>query len=122
MRSGCFALINCGFYEGHQASLALEMMKNWCVNTGILWGQGIGIGGGGMLASRKDLLNDQGLLRNLGDALGSLVQNVTRAVPAEDLFTVPNFPKVFYALGGNMGWRKQIKASGLTTGDIHTKK
>ncbi|NLM44942.1 MAG: NAD(P)H-dependent oxidoreductase, partial [Clostridiales bacterium] len=44
-----YSMVNCGFYEGHQTKLAMEMMENWCSKAELKWGQGVGIGAGGML-------------------------------------------------------------------------
>lgn len=44
-----YCLVNCGFYEGHQNKLAIEMMGNWCEKAGIKWGEEVGIGAGGMI-------------------------------------------------------------------------
>ena len=39
-------IVNCGFYEGIQAEPALCVLQNWCAKTGLIWGGGIGVGGG----------------------------------------------------------------------------
>ena len=44
-----YALSNNGFVEGKQNRPALHMLQAWCARAGILWGGGIGIGGGSML-------------------------------------------------------------------------
>ena len=43
-------MVNCGFYEGIQAELALKVLENWSAKAGLCWGGGIGVGGGGGLA------------------------------------------------------------------------
>jgi len=106
-------LVNCGFYEGHQGSIALGMMKNWCSKAKLEWGQGIGIGGGGMLASFKSPLESQGPMKNLWDAIKVMTDNVSNPHEMDNIYTVPNYPRFLYALGGNMGWKKQIKENGL---------
>lgn len=42
---GVHAVVNCGFYEGEHAKVALRILKNWCVRSGLEWRGGIGIGG-----------------------------------------------------------------------------
>ena len=117
-----YALVNCGFYEGHQANIALAMMKNWCSKVKLDWGQGIGIGGGGMLASFKSPLESQGPMKNLWDAIKVMVDNVSNPHEMDNIYTVPNYPRFLYALGGNMGWKKQIKENGLKQKDLNMKK
>lgn len=45
-----YGLTNCGFYEGKQCCLTLDMLKNWCARTKVQWCGGIGIGAGEMLS------------------------------------------------------------------------
>jgi len=117
-----YAIVNCGFYEGHQASIALDQTKNWCSKANLEWGQGVGIGGGGFLASLKGNPKDQGPVRNLWDALKKMAIHISENQESEDIYTVPNFPRMVYTLGGNMGWRKQIKENGLGQKDLHIRK
>lgn len=44
-----YAFSNNGFVEGKQNRPALHMLQAWCKRAGIIWGGGIGIGGGTML-------------------------------------------------------------------------
>lgn len=38
-----YAIANCGFYEGSQNALALDIMENWCSKAGVIWGGGLGM-------------------------------------------------------------------------------
>jgi hypothetical protein len=44
-----YVISNSGFVEGKQNSAHLEQYKCWCERSGIIWGGGLGIGGGVML-------------------------------------------------------------------------
>lgn len=44
-----YAILNCGFYEGHQCALALNTYALWCQRSDVKWCGGIGIGSGVML-------------------------------------------------------------------------
>ena len=117
-----YAIVNCGFYEGHQASIALDMMRNWCSKASLVWGQGIGIGGGGFLASLEGNPKEQGSVKNLWDSLKNMADNISENHESENIYTVPNFPRLIYTLGGNMGWRKKIKENGLKQKDLYSKR
>lgn len=43
-----YALLNCGFYEGEQCELALNMIKIWCKHSGTNFCGGLGLGAGEM--------------------------------------------------------------------------
>lgn len=117
-----YALVNCGFYEGQQAGNALRMMKNWSNKANLQWGQGIGIGGGGFLASLEETSKKQAPVKNLWEALEIISSNIALHNEGENIYIVPNFSRTIYTFGGNLGWRSQIKKNGLRPKDLLTKK
>lgn len=117
-----YGIVNCGFYEGRQNHLALDMLKNWCVKSGISWGRGLGIGGGGMLVGLRSVPVGQGLRKIPSAALQELAKNVEQKQTGDDVFISPAIPRFIYQIGGHMGWRKQIKQNGLTTKDLFRQK
>ncbi|MBP1925189.1 multimeric flavodoxin WrbA [Sedimentibacter acidaminivorans] len=117
-----YVLVNCGFYEGKQGLIALEMMENWCKKAEISWGQGIGIGGGGMLSGMASVPDGQGPKKNVWNALNILSKNVSNCISSENIFVSPNLPRFLYKIGGDAGWRQQIKSNGLRSKDLFIKK
>lgn len=117
-----YSLVNCGFYEGYQNKLAIEMMENWCTKSGLRWGQGLGIGAGGMLASIKNVPIGHGPKKNLGRALKQLANNILKCTSEENIFITSNFPRVLYKVAAEAGWRQSIKANGLKKKDLFLKK
>ena len=107
-----YSLVNCGFYEGHQNELAIEMMENWCVKAGLKWGQGIGIGSGGMLAGLKNVPIGHGPKKNLGKAFKQLANNVLKCTSEENIFITANFPRVLYKLAAEMDGDTPLKQMG----------
>lgn len=117
-----YALVNSGFYEGAQNSLALDMVKIWCEKSGISFGQGIGIGAGGMLATLSNVPEGKGPMKNLWNALKDLSKNILSCSNGENIFISPNFPRLAYKLFAEVGWRQQIKANGLRRADLFLRK
>jgi multimeric flavodoxin WrbA len=117
-----YALVNSGFYEGIQNSLALEMVENWCEKCGISFGQGIGIGAGGMLPGLSNLADGKGPKKNLCIALKDLSNKISRSSSAENIFISPNFPRFAYKFFAEVGWRQQIKSNGLKKADLFLRK
>lgn len=117
-----YSLVNSGFYEGRQNALALEMMKNWCEKAGLVWRQGLGIGGGGMLPMLSGVPDEKGPKKNFSMALKTIADSISTGTSAADIFISPNFPRFAYKLGAEMGWRQQIKANGLTQKDLFAKR
>ncbi len=113
-----YAIINCGFYEGHQNRHALEILKIWCEKANLKWGQGIGIGAGGMLAGLGNVPKGKGPRKNASAALLELASNAAEKRSGKDIYASPNFPRFLYKIMGDIGWRTQAKRNGLKTKDI----
>jgi hypothetical protein len=117
-----YALVNSGFYEGKQNSLALEMVENWCEKCGISFGQGIGIGGGGMFPSMTNVPDGKGPKKKSYEALKILSKNISTNSSAENIFISPSFPRFAYKLSAEVGWRQKIKSNGLSKKDLFLRK
>ena len=71
-----YVIANCGFYEGKQNKIALNIMKCWCKKMNIKWAQGIGIGAGEMMGGLRNVPMGKGPNTNLGLALDNLAKNI----------------------------------------------
>lgn len=116
-----YIIANCGFYEGSQNSIAIEMMKNWCKKSNFTWGQAIGTGAGEMIGSIKDVPIGHGPKKNLGKVLNILANNILESKSGEDLLISPNFPRFAFRIAGNMFWNSKAKSNGLKKKDLFKK-
>lgn len=114
-----YAIANNGFYEGCQNALALNMMESFCDCSGLKWGQGIGVGAGGMVNTAPI---GQGPMKNLGLALDKLAENILNSHAGENQFVEPNFPRFLYKAAAHFGWRSQAKKYGLKSKNLYDKK
>lgn len=114
-----YAMVNSGFYEGHQNKIAIDIMENWCEKAGVIWGQGLCIGAGMMLSSVENVPAGHGPKKNLGVALKELGENISKGNSGENLCIIPNFPKFLYRMSGNFGWIQQAKGNGLKRKDLY---
>ena len=112
------AIVNCGFYEGVQAGLAVSVMRNWAASAGCGWYGGAGAGGGGGLAYMPQLPVGKGPAVPLDNAMEKLVTAVTGGQPVDDIYTQIAFPRMFYRMGAQIGWRQAIKANGGKKRDL----
>ena len=49
LKMNVYAVANNGYIEGVQSEALLQVFRNFCTRSGLVWGGGIGIGGGVML-------------------------------------------------------------------------
>jgi len=117
-----YTIVNIGFYEGKQAAIAIEMMKNWTEKANVKWGQGIGIGGGGMMSMLDKSTDSQGPMKSVHNALIAFANNIISCKSQDEIYTSPGIPRIVYKIGGEMGWRKAAKKNGLKTKDLLIKK
>ena len=117
-----YSVVNCGFYEGHQNGLTIEMVQNWSLRAGLEWGQGVGIGAGGMLSMLRHIPIGYGPMKNLKKAFTELTNNILNRASGESIFITANFPRFAYKLAGEMEWRQAIKANGLKRKDLFLRK
>lgn len=117
-----YTIVNIGFYEGKQAAIAIEMMKNWTEKANIKWGQGIGIGGGGMMSMLDKSTDSQGPMKSVHNAFTAFANNILLCKSSDEIYTSPGIPRIVYKIGGEMGWRQAAKKNGLKTMDLFIKK
>lgn len=117
-----YALANCGFYEGRQNEVALEIIKNWCVKSGLTWGQGIGFGSGGMLLMLDRLFLNQVFYKDLRNALVELKSNLETCSLGQNIYLNTSIPRFAYKLGVHSSWRRSITANGLPRRSLSLKR
>jgi predicted MPP superfamily phosphohydrolase len=113
-----YTVINNGFYEGKQNNIAFEIIKNWCEQTGVKFGGGIGQGAGEMIGHTKHLPKDRDLFKNLTFALQIMEKNIEAKQPMEIQYLSPNFPIFLYRFMAVRNWNKLAKNNGLNKKDI----
>jgi len=114
-----YALVNNGFYEGKQTCIALEIIKNWCIRSGLHFGQGIGQGAGEMMGFIEKVPLGQGPLKNLGRAMERLAKNIHSQGSDDSLLFSPNFPRFAWRFAATHSfWHAKAKKNGLKKKDI----
>lgn len=114
-----YAIVNCGFFEGKQNCNALAILKNWCSKIGLIWGMGIGFGGGGSLAYMKSVPLGSGPKGTLGKAYKELTNAILSQSSKEDIYTSIGFPRFLYKVAAEMGWKQMIIANGGKKKDLN---
>ena len=113
-----YGIVNCGFYEGIQAELALKILQNWCLKTGFVWSGGIGVGGGGGLAMMPKMEPGQGPKAPIEKAVAELSDIILKKQVRDNSYVSVAFPRFLYKMGAQLGWRQMIKANGGKAKDL----
>lgn len=107
-----YAVCNCGFYEAEHTRLALDIIEHFSVRSGLVWGYGLGIGGGGFLYSQSNNMT-KGPAANIYAALQELGQAIQSGdTGRQNVFVTPKIPRFLYEFGGNIGWRQMARKYG----------
>lgn len=130
-----YGAANCGFYEGVQTAIALEILSNFAAAHGLEWSGGIGIGTGEMIGHMKNVPPRAGIRKPVVEAVNALaaaiaadrfmsggvadgLKPVAEQNRAGMLFTQHAFPRWLFKLAGESGWRKWLKKNGVKRREI----
>ena len=107
-----YAVCNCGFYEADHTRIALNIIRNFAIKSGLSWGYGIGIGSGGMILSQSKNMS-RGPMADVYAALQELGSAIKEGdSKGDNVFVTPKIPRFLYKLGGNIGWFWMIRKYG----------
>lgn len=117
-----YVLLNCGFYEGGQNKVALEIMENWCAKAKLNWGQGVGFGSSGMIHVVERVPFSQVAYKGLQSSLTTLKDNLEASNSDRGIYLNASIPRFLYKIGVEIGWRKSILAHGRPRRDLSLQK
>lgn len=112
-----YGIVNCGFYEGHQAKYALDILENWCIKMGVVWSGGIGVGGGGGLSQMPNYKN--GPKAPVYRALQYMSVHILQSEIQDNQYISIAFPRFLYKIAAQIGWCQLIKANGGKIKDLN---
>ncbi len=113
-----YAIVNNGFFDGKQDTPAIENICHWSSRCGLKFGQGVGVGGGGMAANLVSIQGEHGPKKNVALAFRALCENIKSGSCGEILSVEPSFPAFAYQFLAEFGWRYGAKKNGLKVKDL----
>lgn len=113
-----YVIANCGFFESSQTNIAIKMMQCWQRRAGLVWGGGLGIGGGSMLAGLESVPPGRGPRKSLGQQIKAFARLIAARESGETRYCNPNFPRFLFVHAGNASWNVDGKRNGISKNDI----
>jgi len=106
-----YAVVNCGFFEAKQTTPAVSMIKHFADRTGLSWGYGIGIGGGGMLAAMSGDWS-RGPVAGVYRELSKMAEAIKEKASIPNVFISPGIPRFVYKFAAEFNMKRYAKQSG----------
>ena len=113
-----YAVTSCGFHEGLQTCISLEILANWCAASGTEWCGAVGIGASGCFHFFEKYHVESGPRIPVNRALEVLAFNVENGVSQCNNYVTVALPKRLYKLAAEIFWRKDIVSNGKKIKDL----
>ena len=108
-----YVVSNLGFYESAQIRPLLDVVKNWCVRMGFVYGGGVAVGAGGMMSAFKGIALGKGPNKALGKGLMRLAGAIREKNGIENQFIQPDWiPRFGYRMAAHILFRKTGRKNG----------
>ena len=116
-----YGLINCGFLEGTQNKIALNILKNYSRRIKFNWRFGVGIGGGEFMKGSKDMPINSRMKKAVYNAFLVLKEDIENNSndQVDNILTNAKMPKFIFKFAGNAGWKSMAKKNNLKTKDLY---
>ncbi|ACA54068.1 flavodoxin [Clostridium botulinum] len=118
-----YCLINCGFLEGTQNTLAIDILKNYCKRIDFNWRFGVGIGGGEFMAGSKNMPLNCKMKMPIYNAFLNLKRDIenndSNIDISEAILVNAKMPKFIFKLAGNISWKSMAKKNNLKPKDLY---
>lgn len=104
-----YGIINCGFFEGKQNRIALNILEHFCNRNNLIWKFGLGIGGGEYFPNSSKTPEKMPTNKSLYSALSTLREylennNYNSNSHKNILLNPDKMTASFFRLCANIGW------------------
>ena len=97
-----YSIINCGMYEAIQNKVAISIVKNWCERVGAIYGTGLGIGSGPLVATTIFAPNMRKSRKNVCLSIERLSSIIDKRSTSEDIYVTSVAKRKLCIFLGNM--------------------
>lgn len=123
-KKSVYAVVNCGFIEGNQSNLALDMVKHFARKVDFNWRFGISVGGGEVMLCSRKVISLKGVIkRPVYKALLALKSDIENNITdeRENIMTNANITKGLFMFMGHRYWMFMARKNNLSFKDLYRK-
>ncbi len=107
-----YVVSNLGFYEGEQITHLFDIVENWCVRMGMVYGGGIAIGAGPMIRKLEKMSLKKGFNKAIGEGLEKLARCVVKGTATTNIYAKTSIPRWIYLKAAHSMFRNILKENG----------
>ena len=104
-----YVVSNLGFYEAKQIQHLLDMVRNWCVRMGCVYGGGLAVGAGPLLVRIWNLPVN----KDVKAGISKMAKAISKKEAMGNYYTKTIVPRAVYLQAAHMSFRKTLKANGV---------
>lgn len=111
-----YGFVNCGFIDGFQNHIALNILEHYAACMNWSYGGGVGLGSGEMFRGMKNTIPKEAkMLKPLYDAIDTFTTCLTTQLPIptpnKQILVNQDFSQSLFLLAGSFGWFPQAFAN-----------
>lgn len=116
-----YGIVNCGFIEGSQNKVALNIIENYCRRLNLNWRFGVGIGGGEFMTNSKDMPLNSFMKRPVYNGFLALKEDIENNYTnrLDNILVNAKIPKLLFKFVGDSFWKTEAKKNGIKVKDIY---
>ena len=117
-----YGMLNCGFLEGEQNTIAMNVLKSWCKRMNIDFAGGLGIGAGEMMNIIKFMPYKIGPNRSLYIGMKCIGNNISSGSTMEVLYIKPSYINGFmFRVCATITFYIRARKLGISVSDLNKK-
>lgn len=116
-----YGIINCGILDGKYNKLALDVLKNFCIKSGLKWRIGVGVGSGAYIKNFKHMSLSFITRKKVYDAFWKLTSDIQdeSKIKKDNILISPLYSKSAFMNMEAQQLMKVIESNGLTKEDLY---
>lgn len=116
-----YAVLNCGFLEGQQNHIALDVFKNFCDKSNLIYKFGIGIGAGVFMNSSRSMPLHFGIKKPVYNAILSLSNDIQgkEEYRGRNILVNPSINKFLFKIMASSFWVMTARNNNVKIKDLY---